>query len=467
MKTAKILIIVLIVLLAVRPCFVWMGHQDFDYDEAGQFWMAKGLHHFSEPYAKDGTISDIIENNRHYNLDPGGFTLILRFWLKFSDNIYYLRLLPIIFYFLFIFGMFKIGKLLFNNDLLGLIFASLAVIPNLPIPYFSIPFTIKSGYLRAYSMEMCGVAFSVYYLLKHRDYLAKKHLLALSLLLCFFCTGRYGFVMTAFAISLRVLYLLYTQKRSFKDFLKNAAIYSLPLLATVAVIFFVEARYQNPDANVPEYDTSLFQTPKLLFGWMAVSYYIVLVYTLFYRIYKKSQVNELLILSCIVGAVFMLLSLADKYPWAPTKTAPVMILSMFSLLYIVLSLIFHRSDKRMVAILFATFLLFVNTAAWPTSIKSFETYRKSQKIKEISNLCNNGQTVFVSSGMNPICRHLFEYGALKDIGYPENFSFSPNEKHNPILFDFYLYNPTADYLYPDGFESIGMFTCENNKHYDE
>ncbi len=147
------LIWVLFLLLAIRPCFVWMGHQDYDYDEAGQFWMAKGLHHFSEPNASDGTIANIVENNRHYNLDPGGFTLLLRFWSKISNDIHFLRVLPVLFYWLFVIVMFLLGRFLFKSDLWG-VFASLAVMPNLHIPYISFPFTVKSGYLRAYSMEM-------------------------------------------------------------------------------------------------------------------------------------------------------------------------------------------------------------------------------------------------------------------------------------------------------------------------
>lgn len=463
MKTAKIVLIALIVLLAVRPSFVWMGHQDFDYDEAGQFWMAKGLHHFSEPNAKDGTIADIIENNRYYNLDPGGFTLLLRFWARISNDIHFLRALPVLFYWLFVFAMFLLGRLLFKSDLWGLLFASLAVLPNLHIPYFSIPFTIKSGYLRAYSMEMCGIAFSIFYWVKHKDHLSVKKILAFSFFLSFFCTARYGFLITAFAISLRVLFILFESKTNFSDFVAKILLYSVPLLCVVSLIYFLETRYQNPNANVPDYDTSLYQTPTLLLGWMSVSYFCVLGYSAYQYLIRKKKLNEWIVLSNIVGCVFMVLSLLDKYPWAPTKTAPVMILTQFSLMYIVLDFCREKWKERTVSIVAVMILLLVNIGSWPSSIKSYNIYRNSEKIETIISLKDSEQSVLVSAGMNPICRHLFEYGVLKESGYPSNFSFLPDESLNATDYVWYLWNPTADTSFPQVFEPVQQYVGKSIK----
>ncbi len=157
----------------------------------------------------------------------------------------------------------------------------------------------------------------------------------------------------------------------------------------------------------------------------------------------------------------MILSLLDKYPWAPTKTAPVMILTQFSLLYIVWGFFRRMFEERVVAIVAIMSLLIVNLGSWPSSIKSYNTSRNSEKINEIVKLYNNGDPVLVSTGMNPICRHLFEYGALKNMGYPSNFTFLPNDK---IIFDDYcwiLFNSTADTYFPDEFEKVSQYIGEN------
>ena len=76
---------------ALRNPWLW-------FDESGQFWISKGLNHYSEVYAASGGLSDVIENNRHYNLDPGGFSVLLYFWLLINDSsTFFLRLLPYLF----------------------------------------------------------------------------------------------------------------------------------------------------------------------------------------------------------------------------------------------------------------------------------------------------------------------------------------------------------------------------------
>ena len=87
-RLGLIILTVLLVLLALRPAAKWMGNELLDYDEAGQFWMSKGLHHYSAPYSECGSLKDALEYNRHYNMDPGGFTAILYFWSKISNDMY-------------------------------------------------------------------------------------------------------------------------------------------------------------------------------------------------------------------------------------------------------------------------------------------------------------------------------------------------------------------------------------------
>ena len=68
------------------------------YDEAGQFFISKGLNHDSNPLEKGGDFSSVLTNNALYNMDPGGFSILLHFWAKISNYHIWLRLLPFIFF---------------------------------------------------------------------------------------------------------------------------------------------------------------------------------------------------------------------------------------------------------------------------------------------------------------------------------------------------------------------------------
>lgn len=68
--------------------FLWL-------DESGQVWMSLGQNHFSPVGTESHGITDILTNNSTYNLDPGGFTLLLRVWMElFGFEAPVLRLLP-------------------------------------------------------------------------------------------------------------------------------------------------------------------------------------------------------------------------------------------------------------------------------------------------------------------------------------------------------------------------------------
>ena len=56
------------------------------YDEAGQFFISKGLNHDSNPMENEKGITYVVQNNSFYNMDPGGFSILLHFWSKISNS---------------------------------------------------------------------------------------------------------------------------------------------------------------------------------------------------------------------------------------------------------------------------------------------------------------------------------------------------------------------------------------------
>ena len=85
-----------------------LDNQNFWFDESGQFWMAKGLAHYSLPNEPVGNVRQVLVQNALSNLDPGGFTIILHFWSMFSSQPIFLRLLPFIF---FVLSMIMVSRL--------------------------------------------------------------------------------------------------------------------------------------------------------------------------------------------------------------------------------------------------------------------------------------------------------------------------------------------------------------------
>jgi len=114
MTKFKNLYFYLIIYLLVYVFFALLSPY-FWFDEAGQIYMSLGLNHFSPPNSPLGSIGDVILNNNKYNLDPGGFSVILFVWLKASTNYIWVRILPYLFFIISIFLLTKISKSLFSN----------------------------------------------------------------------------------------------------------------------------------------------------------------------------------------------------------------------------------------------------------------------------------------------------------------------------------------------------------------
>lgn len=73
-----------LVTIIYATCLYMLGRnltfETLNYDEAGQFFMSRGLNHYSEPNSVSGSLWDVVIQNQHYNRDPGGFSMILYFW---------------------------------------------------------------------------------------------------------------------------------------------------------------------------------------------------------------------------------------------------------------------------------------------------------------------------------------------------------------------------------------------------
>lgn len=221
------------------------------YDEAGQFWLGKGLNHFSKLNAEYGTLSDVLKENRTFNLDPGGFSVIAFIWLKISHVVYWVRLLPLIFTGFSLYFFYKILQLLdlrINEALLICLYFFISK----SLVEFSFTF-------RAYSMEMAGTLMSLYIVLKNKSNpISTSNLIRLSIVFNIFIWSRYGFIINILAINV-VLFFLVIKNRQFsiRFLIRYGYFILIPLLITFIAIYFTELSFHFHAGPVPWYQKNL------------------------------------------------------------------------------------------------------------------------------------------------------------------------------------------------------------------
>lgn len=223
---------------------LWMQngvfYSNFNLDEVILFFTSRGYFPSEAPefIGAFNSFRKTLEVNRNGgSLDPGFFTIILRYWGTLSTKTYWLRALPL--------GFFFIGLIFLYHSLkkhsphrLFLPFVPLLVFTNSTLLDYA--FTI-----RPYSMEFAGAAFlflvvtknfsSTSHKQKKRNY---KSDIFLGLGLAFFLGSRYGLF-----VPVLLYYLL--EKLLFKCLSQRRFLCQiLPILFSGATSYFLSYRYQ-------------------------------------------------------------------------------------------------------------------------------------------------------------------------------------------------------------------------------
>jgi hypothetical protein len=317
------------------------NNEGFDQDEAGQFWMAKGLNHYSNILAKNGDFANSIINNRNYNLDPGGFTIILRFWTFISNDILWLKFLPFVFFTLFCFYFIKTIYLLTNNWNYSLIGIILIIVVDNVFNFIT--------YLRPYSMEYFGAAFALYLLLKTQAKLTKKELFQFGLIMCLFAFSRYTFSVNIVAISL----LIIRTDQGIKQNIKKIIWFNIPIISAYLIIWFVTLQYQNPSLKAPGlyHVNLLFSHPELffeLFNWnfLNIRSFPFTLLIMFFLLRQKIKIDFPVQTSLfikwglIVHIILLVFSIVGASPWdiRDQRSTYLYLLSILSLIIIMYTL---------------------------------------------------------------------------------------------------------------------------------
>ncbi len=408
---------------------------DFEYlwfDEAGQFWISKGLNHDSAPLSAEGGVADVIENNKYYNMDPGGFGILLHFWSAISNHHDWLRLLPFIF---------------FIGVVIGFIYLSYSWLKNLDIALLMgfipilVPMVLNMGFeVRAYSMETLGTVLCVVALQKMRNNLEYKTLFFWGCIFSLFMTSRYSSVVVVFVTSVYVLILIILRNYSLKEKALRIGAYALPLLISLAYIFIFSFRYQNDSHDQLPYLQFLSNNPLVLFRPFNFLFIVSIgLCTLLFFARKRYQILNkyapLLFVAIGVNVLFIVLSLMGIHPWRIAKSC----ISMVILILLCFSFLFGKLLRKM-------FNLNESVKYYTLAILSvFVVYERNDtlypRFDQDTNICfgckkidmSTYPKIYVECWEAPCIRYLFEYGSMKnELGksYPKQFTFAKGVLHS-------------------------------------
>jgi len=296
--------------------------------------------------------------------------------------------------------------------------------------YFLPVFTNRISELRAYPMELLGTALSVYLLLIFKEKLSYRRILVLLIIQLIFCTSRYGYVVVAFCVSLRILFLLYRQNTVWR-FVAKAFLYSIPLLSMVIIIYFGMMKYQSSEGSVISYAGYILNDPKLLISPMSLLLYCITYLSVY--LYKKKQFrSETVIFSLMVGYSFFILSILGLFPWDLHRTISAFFLIMIGLIICVLDCVKESKFVKMISMiglcaLFGVFVVFFD------KIHNKDTDVVINEFVQFVNK-NAFDKMLVQVHMTPVIKYQYEYGLFKENqkkdGYPERFVLQIGETHN-------------------------------------
>ena len=438
----------------INDAYLW-------FDEAGQFWISKGLNHDSAPLQETKELSVTIENNANYNMDPGGFSILLHFWTGISNSTNWLRLLPFIFFIGTIFSFIYISYLWTKNINIALFLGFL------PFLFGNV---VAMGFeVRGYSMEYFGVIFAIIAVESLKAKITLVRLYFFGCILSVFLTSRYSILVVIFVVSLYVIYLISKSVMGFWLKILSLFLYALPLFVSITTVYFHALRIQNPGIEQLDYQGYLINNWTLLFWPFRNFIYLVILFFLIlllaisiknkYSVIKKYQ--ALLSTSVTINLLFIVISFLGKYMWVPfLKWGLPYFITVLLCLVALLGEMLVRIIKRP-SIFKYTFLLVVlilslyinkdSVLARTYQAEIFERYPPLLSCMNDIDFAKYNK-IYVDWWASPSIRYLFEYGALKQSrsgNYPEKFTFGTGGLHTaPYIpwHDFLLTQPRMNSL---------------------
>lgn len=437
-----------IITLNLRQPYLW-------YDEAVQFWIAKGLNPDSAPFSTPKGLMAVFESNRYYNLDPGGFGFLLHGWTYITHDATGMRLLPFSFFILSIGVCIYMAWHLTQQK-------TWAIMGGF-IPFLVPVWIHLSAEIRAYTMEALGSILCIAGLLHLQQKISGKRLLFWSLLFCFFMTSRYTEIILVATTSLYVLYLIAQHTKGVKPFLTLATLYGMPLLIVVSFIYVTTMRIQNADANSLYYLpylsrklSMLWDEKNIVFNLIYVVHGILFLLSFFYK--PLHLFRPIFFMSIASNTVIIFLSIKGLHPWSSANSRCMSLViiqtTCTALALIALSAAWLNRYSSWLCLLAigSIFLSIYNDRN-----RLFKRYYNKKNIyyafKE--HTLSSDKKIYADYFEVPCVKYLFEYGHpefQKKLNYPSQFTLALCTRHGftegakSPYFDYLKTQPTMNEL---------------------
>lgn len=400
----------------------------FDYDDAGQFFISKGLNHYSAPYSSQGTLSDVMYQNANYNLDPGGYSILLHFWTYISNDVIWCRSLAFLFFILSVLLALQFIKK--NTRSLNWAFIGVSLF------FLFDAFVIKATNVRGYTMEMLGGILVLYLVSVDRWNISKLTLAGFTIAI--FCTSRYAFIPLAFvACFIIILYDIITRSKYY-----GFVFLLIPIFAVLLLIHHFSYSIQSNGGVMDVYSGQYISAnPKML-----LRFWILPTVLSIFEVYKNRYNSfdmwfRLSLLIFLTNAGLIIASCLNLHPWGNDKCYSI---NTCSLVYFVLYIHRHFSGKK-IFFPFQVFLISLLCLKLFTVIdkKSHQNGKDSFSIY-YGLPVGTYDKVFVDPWETPSVRYNFEYGPFKKeriaMGYPEKFYFGYGTKHSSKDINLWMYD---------------------------
>lgn len=440
-------VIFIAILQNLRLPYLW-------FDESVQFWIAKGLNPNSEPFSATDGLTEVIENNKYYNMDPGGFSIFLHFWTNISNASWWLRIVPLLFFIGSTIAFIVLGRKWFKNTSMAML---LGFVPLLFPMFFEVAFEV-----RAYSMEMLGILLTIVAIEQLKTKITNKKLLAWSMVLAFFLTSRYSIAIVVFFASFWIIYQILKSPHKPLQKLGSIIIYGTPLLLVCWYNYSFAFIYQNPGLQPLFYSHYLHRDTSILTTTYSIVYLLLtgVLITLFGFFLKQQFVKKhqaLLYLVTTVNIAFLVLSFLGKHPWNPASTRSLAMVTLTVVGLVALGGEFvnnyiksgRQTRNYLVLTGLMVLLFFRSDKFYPDTEGQVNTYQSFQDID-----LHAYNSIYVDRWETPYIKYLFEYGSLpenKKLDYPQKFTFAKSPKHCYLVTqqdytDYYSHQPKMNDL---------------------
>ena len=231
-----------------------LGYTGIWYDEAASFWISQGLHQYSKIKEPTKGLRAVVFANRFANLDPGGYSILLHYWTKIDKGIVWLRLSAFIFFLVFV-GFLGLIAWEWTRSLR---FSAL----SMALPFLFDPAIYFATEIRAYSMEIAGIAVGTFVLNRVFRNPSIKNLLILGFVCAAFLSSRYSYIVFVGSVCCSYLIFLIRQPREKRLSLIPVFLgFLLPILVSGLFIYkFTLSRFieyslvkTTPELLAPDY----------------------------------------------------------------------------------------------------------------------------------------------------------------------------------------------------------------------